>query len=132
MDSPERAVRAAHAAWIEAVNDGDLARLGRLMTDDALFLNPGQAPLRAEGLAAALSGARLHSHVHCTSEVQEVAVTGDLAYTVCRDSVSATPRAGGARTAWSGHRLTLYRRHADGRWLLARDAHTVTRADGPA
>jgi ketosteroid isomerase-like protein len=26
----------------------------------------------------------------------------------------------------AGHRLTVYRKQLDGRWLLARDAHTLS------
>jgi ketosteroid isomerase-like protein len=29
----------------------------------------------------------------------------------------------------AGYRLTVYRKHPDGRWLLARDAHTLTPVD---
>ena len=45
MGPDERAVREVHSTWIEAVNAGDLARLLTLMADDAVFLNPGRAPL---------------------------------------------------------------------------------------
>jgi len=56
---------------------------------------------------------------------------GDLAYTLCRDSLSVTPRAGGESTPLAGHRITIYRRQPDGRWLLARDAHTLSAAAKP-
>ena len=44
MGSDERAIREVHTTWIDAVNAGDLVRLLTLMTDDVVFLNPGQAP----------------------------------------------------------------------------------------
>jgi ketosteroid isomerase-like protein len=37
-----------------------------------------------------------------------------------------TPRAGGAATQLAGYRMTVYRQQPDGRWLLARDAHTLS------
>jgi ketosteroid isomerase-like protein len=37
-----------------------------------------------------------------------------------------TPRAGGEATELAGHRITIYRKQSDGRWLLARDANTLT------
>jgi uncharacterized protein (TIGR02246 family) len=43
--SDEGAIREVHSSWIDAVNAGDLPRLLTLMTDDALFLNPGKEPL---------------------------------------------------------------------------------------
>ena len=50
---------------------------------------------------------------------------GDIGYTRCRDALTLTPSAGGDTTALAGHRLTIYRKQPDGRWLLARDAHTL-------
>lgn len=52
-------------------------------------------------------------------------VAGVAAHTLSRDSLSVTPRAGGGTTALVGHRVTLYRKQPDGRWLPARDAHTL-------
>jgi ketosteroid isomerase-like protein len=40
--------------------------------------------------------------------------------------LSLTPRDGGPTLHFAGHRLTIYRKQPDGRWLLARDAHTVS------
>lgn len=45
MHLEERGIRQVHETWISAVNAGDLARLLTLMTDDVVFLNPGQAPV---------------------------------------------------------------------------------------
>ena len=45
MEADERSIRAAHATWIEAVNAGELDRLLGLMTEDVVFLTPGQAPI---------------------------------------------------------------------------------------
>jgi uncharacterized protein (TIGR02246 family) len=121
----ERAVRALHAAWIDAVNAGDLARLLSLMADDAVFLGPGQAPLGPGEFPAGFAAAHRQSRIRCVSELQEVVVAGDVAYTVCRDSLRVAPREDGTALALAGHRMTVYRRQPDGRWLLARDAHTL-------
>jgi uncharacterized protein (TIGR02246 family) len=126
MESDERAIRELHAVWVEAVNAGDLARLLSLMTDDVVFLNPGRAPLTRKEFPDAFSIAHQQSRIRCVSEWQEVVVTDDIAYTLCRDSLSVRPRMGGGATTLTGHRLTIYRRQPDGRWLLARDAHTLT------
>lgn len=52
-------------------------------------------------------------------------VAGEVAYTRCRDALSATPRGGGDAMQLAGYRITIYRKQPDGRWLLARDAHTL-------
>jgi ketosteroid isomerase-like protein len=58
--------------------------------------------------------------------LEEVVVVGEAAYTRARDSLSLIPRAGGEAMQFAGHRLTVYRKQPDGRWLLARDAHTLS------
>ncbi|WP_161974424.1 YybH family protein [Piscinibacter terrae] len=125
MESDERAVREVHAAWIEAVNAGDLERLFALMSDDVVFVNPGLAPFGRDGFPARFSSAHRENRIHCISELQEVVVVGGLAHTLCSDSLSVEPRAGGDAMKLAGHRLTVYRKQSDGRWLLARDAHTL-------
>ena len=126
MGSDERAIREVHATWIDAVNAGDLARLLGLMADDVMFLNPGRAPFGRDGFPAGFTTAHQQSWIRCISELDEVVVVGEVAYTLCRDSLSVTPRAGGKATELAGHRITIYRKQSDGRWLLARDAHTLS------
>lgn len=125
MNADEQAVHEHHAAWMTAVNAADLARLLQLMTDDVVLLNPGGTPLGRDGFVAAFQGGHAQFHLRCTSELQEVVVVGDLAYSWCRDTLSLVPRAGGDAAQLAGHRITVYRKQADGRWLLARDAHTL-------
>jgi uncharacterized protein (TIGR02246 family) len=131
MGPDERAIREVHSTWINAVNSGDLSCLLSLMADDCLLLNPGQAPLGREGFAATFSTAHQQARLHCISELENVVVVGEVAYTVSRDSLSVTPRgdhdqAPGEAMQLAGHRLTVYRKQSDGRWLLARDAHTLS------
>jgi uncharacterized protein (TIGR02246 family) len=126
MEPDEREVREVHSIWISAVNAGDLVRLLTLMTDDVVFLNPGQAPSGRDEFSAAFSAAHQQARIHCSSELEEVVVVGEVAYTRSRDSLSVAPRTGGEGTQLAGHRITIYRKQPDGRWLLARDAHTLS------
>jgi uncharacterized protein (TIGR02246 family) len=128
MGSDERAIREVHATWIDAVNGGDLVRLLALMANDVVFLNPGQAPSGRDGFPVGFSAAHQQSRIHCISELEEVVIVGEVAYTLCRDSLSVTPRVGGEATELAGHRITIYRKQSDGRWLLARDANTLSPA----
>lgn len=131
MGSDEQAVRAVHSNWIEAVNAGDLDRLLGLMADDVVFLNPGQAPFGRDGFSPGFSAAHQRARIHCSSELEDVVVVGSVAYTRARDALSVVPRSGGVAVQLAGHRLTVYRQQADGRWLLARDAHTLTPVADP-
>ena len=126
MGPDERAIRQVHSTWIDAVNAGDLVRLRSLMADDVVFLNPGQAPIGRDGFSPGFSAAHQRARVHCISDLEDVVVVGEVAYTVSRDSLSVTPRAGGEAMQLAGHRITVYRKQPDGRWLLARDAHTLS------
>jgi uncharacterized protein (TIGR02246 family) len=118
-----------HSAWIDAVNAGDLGRLLTLMADDVVFLNPGQAPFGRDEFPVGFLAAHKQNRINCVSELEEVVVVGEVAYTRARDSLSVTPRAGPPAPQTmhlAGDRLTIYRRQPDGRWLLARDAHTLS------
>lgn len=126
MEADERALRDVHTTWIDAVNSGDVARLLTLMADDAVFLNPGQAPVGRDGFPVGFSAAHQHSRIRCVSELEEVVIVGEVAYTRCRDSLSVTSRASGEGVELAGHRITIYRKQPDGSWLLARDANTLT------
>ncbi len=129
MTSDERDLRALHVTWIDAVNAGDLPRLLELLSDDAVLFSPGQPPFGREQFAETFSAAHGQWRIRCVSEPEEVAVSGDMAFTRCKDSLSLTPAAGGATSRFAGDRLTVYRKGADGRWRLSRDAHTLMPVD---
>jgi uncharacterized protein (TIGR02246 family) len=126
MGPDEREIREVHSNWITAVNAGDLVRLLKLMTDDVVFLNPGKAPFGRDGFSANFSAGHQQVRIRCSSELEEVVVIGEVAYTRSRDALSVTPRAGGKERQLEGHRITVYRKQPDGRWLLVRDAHTLS------
>jgi ketosteroid isomerase-like protein len=56
--------------------------------------------------------------------LEEVVIVGEVAYTLFKDSLSVTPRASG-KAELAGHRISIYRKQPDGRWLLVRDANTL-------
>ena len=126
MASDEREMRTVHSIWIDAVNAGDLARLLTLVAEDVVFLTPGQAPFGREGFSSNFMAAHQQMRICCTSELEEVVVVGEVAYTRSRDALSVAPRAGGETSELSGYRITIYRQQPDGRWLLSRDVHTLS------
>ena len=125
MASDEREIRTMHSIWIDAVNAGDLARLLTLVAEDVVFLTPGQTPSGREEFSSNFMAAHQQMRICCTSELEEVVVVGEVAYTRSRDALSVTPRAGGKTAQLAGHRITVYRKQRDGRWLLSRDVHTL-------
>jgi uncharacterized protein (TIGR02246 family) len=129
MTPDEREIRRLHSIWIDAVNAGDLARLLTLVAEDVVFLTPGQAPVDKEGFSSNFIAAQQQMRICCASELEEVIVVGEVAYTRSRDALSMTPRAGGKAAQLAGHRLTVYRKQREGRWLLSRDVHTLSAAE---
>lgn len=106
MGPDEREIHEVHSTWIDAVNAGDLDHLLTLMADDVVFLNPGQAPCGRDGFSAAFSEAQRQVRIRCISELEEIVVVGEVAYTRSRDALSVTQLAGGGATQLAGHRLT--------------------------
>jgi uncharacterized protein (TIGR02246 family) len=130
MRPDEQEIREVHSTWIDAVNAGDLDHLLTLTTDDVVFINPGQAPVGREGFSLAFSDAQKRTQkqvrIDCRSELEEVVVVGEVAYTRSRDALSVIRRAGEEVKQFAGYRITVYRKQPDGRWLLARDTHTLS------
>ncbi len=130
MSPDERSIRTLHASWIDAVNTGDVAGLLGMMADDVVFLGPGQDPIGRDAFAPGLSAAHQQARIQCVSELENLVIAGEVAYALSRDALTMTPRAGGETMQLAGHRLAVYRKQADGSWLVARDAHTLTLAVG--
>ena len=96
MGPDERAIREVHSTWIDAVNAGDLVRLLPLLANDVVFLNPGQAPIGRDEFLAIFSAGHQKAQIRCSSELEEVVVVGEVAYTRSRDALSVTPRRRGS------------------------------------
>jgi uncharacterized protein (TIGR02246 family) len=127
MASDEQEIRNLVALWHSATVAGDVDTVLRLMADDVVFLVPGQPPMRGRnsferGLRALLIDHRIES----TAEVQEVEVSGKLAYCWTDLSVRVVPVSGGKATVRSGSALSILRKQPDGCWVLARDANLLT------
>lgn len=126
MESDERAIRELHLTWIDAVNTGDLVGLLSSMADDVMLLGPGETPSGRDAFSPRFSAAHKQARINCISELQDVVVVGEVAYTLSRDTLSVMPRAGGEEMRFAGYRSTVYRKQPDSRWLLARDTHTLS------
>ena len=123
MTDDERAIRQLVETWMTASRVGDTATVLSLMTDDAVFMVPGQEPFGKEAFAAA-SSAMQGMRIDGKSDIQEIRVLGDWAYMRSRLEVTVTPPAG-APMRRAGYTLTILRKEADGRWRLARDANLL-------
>lgn len=127
MTTDEKEIRELVATWMAATKAGDTAKVLTLMTDDVVFLIPGQAPMRKTDFAktAAAQTGKQAPTFDGTSEIQEITIAGDWAFMWTKLRVVVTPPNGSAPMARSGHTLTVLRKQG-GKWLLARDANVLT------
>jgi uncharacterized protein (TIGR02246 family) len=123
MSEDERAIRDLISRWMAASQAGDTAGVLALMTDDVVFMVPGKEPFGKEAFAAA-STAMQGVRIAGKSDIRELQVLGEWAYARAYLEVAVTPPGGNA-TRRSGYTLSIFRKQADGRWLLARDANLL-------
>jgi uncharacterized protein (TIGR02246 family) len=124
--SDEQQIRDLVAKWMDETRAGNTPAVLELMTDDVVFLRPGQPPMRkaefAQGAKAQQAGKA--PTFDGTSEIQELQVLGEWAFMWTKLDVTATPPGGGAAMKRSGHTLTILRKEG-GRWRIARDANML-------
>jgi uncharacterized protein (TIGR02246 family) len=117
-------IRALVARWMDASRAGDTAAVLAMMTADVVFLVPGQAPFgKAEFARASAGQAEAGLRIDGRSEILDLQVLGDWAFTISRLQVSVASPAGTPMQR-AGHTLTLFRRE-QGEWRLARDANLL-------
>jgi uncharacterized protein (TIGR02246 family) len=120
----ERAIRTVVETWMSATKNGDLATVLGLMADDVVFMVPGQEPFGKEVFAAS-SSRMADVQFDGRSEIKELQVLGDWAYVRNYIDLTVTPASGPASHR-AGYTLTIFRKLADGRWVLSRDANLLT------
>jgi uncharacterized protein (TIGR02246 family) len=127
MTDDERAIRGLVATWMAASQAGDVDTVLGLMADDVVFMVPGREPFGKAEFAAsaqAMKGVRFEG----ASDIHEIKVLGDWAYLRNYLSVTVTPP-GGEPMRRDGYTLTILRKGPNGKWLLARDANLLAKAD---
>ncbi|CAN5483496.1 hypothetical protein BH09PLA1_BH09PLA1_02120 [soil metagenome] len=124
MSEDEQAIRNMVDAWMSASKSGDHTTLLSLMTDDVVFMIPGQAPFGKEAFEnrhASPDEIRIDGE----AEIVELKIPGDWAWLRNRLRLVITPK-GRESIVKSGYTLTILRRNEAGRWQLKRDANLLT------
>lgn len=81
MDQDERAIRELFATWSRAMAEDDLALVLPLLDDDVVFISPGQPLMRGrDAYASELRAIFESQHIEALNDIQEVTVSGNLAY----------------------------------------------------
>lgn len=128
MTDDEQAIRGLVSRWHAATRDGDTSTVLSLMTDDALFLTPGRAPMtQTEFASLAAQGAAAKPRIEIDQQILELEVFGEWAFMRSQLAVSVTPAGSASPMRRSGQTLTIFKKQGD-RWLLFRDANLLAPA----
>ncbi len=117
--------------WRRLTAEGNLDGLLSLLSDDVIFLTPGNPPITKQDFAAGFREVAAKARIESTQDVKELRVSGEIAYAWSHLTIVLIPNDGGKRSESSGHVLSVYQRSPSGRWLLSRDANLVTGAGNP-
>src|SRR5437667_11272102 len=111
MPDDKQQIRDLIDAWAQASAAGDLEKILSLMDEDAVFLRAGHPPMRGrEAFAAQFHQAVEQVRIEATSDIQEIDVSGDMAYCWNKLSVTMTPLKGGSAMRHTGTVLTVLRK----------------------
>jgi uncharacterized protein (TIGR02246 family) len=124
MEKDEEAIRQVVATWLSASKAGDTEKVLSLMSEDVVFLMPGQPPMRGRAAFAAAQSGLSQFRFEAQSEIQEVKVLGEWAYLWTRLSIVVTPINGGAPIKRTGPTLSILQKQA-GAWVIVRDANML-------
>lgn len=120
LGPPEEAVRAVASAIIEADNQGDLEKVLRLYTSDAVLMPPGGEPVEGLDAIRAHYGSLFSRFSLRASLVsRETIVSGDWAFDRGTTGVVSTSKVTGETTEARDKYLMVLRREEDG-WRIAR------------
>ena len=123
----ELQIRGQIATWMRATAAGDLDRVLSLVSEDVVFLLPGQPPMRGrDAFAAGFRAALQHVRIEGVSDIKEVRIAGELAFCWSHLSLTITPLLGGTPRLRAGDTLSVFRKEPDGHWRLFRDANLLT------
>jgi uncharacterized protein (TIGR02246 family) len=116
------AISAFNEKYLKALNEGDATALSALTDEDHIMIAPGRTPTVGKA-ANDTANARAFKDFSVDEKWVpiETVVDHDLAYQRGTFTVVATPKAGGAARTTHGNFLRIYRRQADGSWLMTRD-----------
>ena len=129
MTTDELAIRNVVATWHRATAAGDIDAVLGLMADDAVFLVAGHPPMKGRAaFAAGLRNLLANHRIESTADINEIEISGALAYCWTTLTVRVISNAGGNPTIRTGSALSIFRKQPAGAWVLARDANLLAEA----
>lgn len=116
------AIATFNQRYLQAINDGDIAALSELTTNEHIMLAPNRPPLIGkQANDNANRRAFEQFDIDETWTPEETVVAGDWAWQRGIYKVVATPKSDGASHTSTGNFLRIYQRQPDGSWRMIRD-----------
>lgn len=125
LSADEQAIRQLISDWHQATAEGALERILPLMADDVVFLVAGQAPFGRAEFAQRLSALFQTHRIESSGNIQELQISGDIAYCWSQLEVRVYALDGGTPMQRAGPVLSVLRKH-DCRWQITRDANLLS------
>lgn len=120
---PDTAAHKAHDAYVTAINSNNIDAILDMLTEDVVFMPPNEPSLVGKAAVRPWGEGYLKAFtIHWDKTSLEFVVAGDWAYERYAYKSSDTPRDGSAPVTDTGKGINIYRRGADGKWRIARDA----------
>jgi uncharacterized protein (TIGR02246 family) len=130
MTNDEREIRDVIELWHRATAEGNVDTVLNLMSEDVVFLVAGREPMAGRSAFGDALRDILATHkIESSGEVQEVKVSGDMAYAWSFLNVQITPLENGDTTKRSGNVLSIFNRQQDGSWQITRDANLLVQSN---
>jgi len=122
----EQQIRQVIDTWLQASRDGDLATVMSLMTEDVVFLTPGNPPMSRGDLESRSKAMTGKVAIEGKPEIKEITVAGDVAICWNHLEITITPLDGSSSPVKrAGNVLSVFRKGPDGKWRIWRDANML-------
>ena len=122
IDAEAAAIRAAITARDNAYDAGDLEKYMQVFASDFLSFSLG-APSGGQDKKTTAENLRkvfLINSGHSSSDVQEITVSGKMAYVRTNFKLTLTPKSGGETQQYSGYDIEVWDKGDDGQWRVTR------------
>jgi uncharacterized protein (TIGR02246 family) len=124
MTENEIAIHELVATWLRATEAGEDDKVLQLMAEDVVFLASGQQPMQGKASFAFAQKAMKNFKLEVNYQIQEIKISGDLAFCWNQLTVSITPINGGNMMKRAGNVLSILEKQ-DGKWVITRDANML-------
>ncbi len=121
------AIKAVAGDWIVAFKAGDIDALMKLYAADAFVALHGQPAMRGKAAIRDYFAPKLGTaEVEFLLDFEEIQVHGDVAHLVSKYWYLSVPKEGGDTLRDAGRSVLIYKKAADGSWLIYLDIDQQT------